>query len=449
MMQTRKTKYALVTAAAAAVTLIAGCSGGGTGTGTSSSAASNGVVTVTLASDAAPVNAKATQQVIALFEKSHPKIKVKFEPDNGTARQSSVLRIGQGDPSLDIASAEVGYQYQWYANGWITPVTKYFTKAELSTVVPHLIEGWTTADGQMLGIPTDNSGMWLAVNQDLLKQAGVTPPPTMKRDSLQATTSGVWTWEQVLAAAKQVKQKTGKTGLIFPGDQAWATLPLAEQLGAKATGPKGLTVQGYLDQPPWVDAMAKWKNFFVGGASKVADPAFSNDQFLAGNAAFQLSHDAVFDECKTVKKFDCDAAAQPYYQGGQKMVQSTNSGYVLNSKSPHQAQAAEFMKFVLLNPQASKILVAAPFFAGVPMLNAPFAAMMTDPTYKTFPNSVKVLGAWQSQNWPETPVKSPIGATFFTSLSDAYQSARTGAKSPQAAAATMYTEVSRELTKYH
>jgi ABC-type glycerol-3-phosphate transport system substrate-binding protein len=59
----------------------------------------------------------------------------------------------------------------------------------------------------MLGIPTDNSGMWLAVNQDLLKQAGVKPPPTMKRESLQATTSGVWTWEQVLAAAKQVSRR--------------------------------------------------------------------------------------------------------------------------------------------------------------------------------------------------------------------------------------------------
>jgi len=441
MMRAGKTRCA---PAAAAVTLIAACSGGGT----SGNATGNDVVTITLTSDAAPVNAKATQQVITLFERSHPKIKVKFEPDNGTARQSSVLRIGQGDPSLDIASAEVGYQYQWYANGWITPVTKYFTKAELSTVVPHLIEEWTTSDGKMLGIPTDNSGMWLAVNQDLLKQAGVKPPPTMKRESLQATTSGVWTWEQVLAAAKQVKQKTGKTGLIFPGDQAWATLPLAEQLGAKATGPRGLTVDGYLNKQPWVEAMARWKTFFVGGASQIANPNFSNDQFLAGNAAFQLSHDAVFDECKTVK-FDCDAAAQPYYQGGHKAVQSTNSGYVLNAKSPHQAQAAEFMKFVLLNPQASKILVAAPFFAGVPMLKTPFAAMMTDPKYKTFPNSVKVLGAWQSQNWPETPVKSPIGATLFTSLSDAYQSARTGAKSPQDAATTMYDQVSRELTKYH
>lgn len=67
-MRAGKTRCAL---AAAAVTLIAACSGGGT----SGNATGNDVVTITLTSDAAPVNAKATQQVITLFERSHPKIR--------------------------------------------------------------------------------------------------------------------------------------------------------------------------------------------------------------------------------------------------------------------------------------------------------------------------------------------------------------------------------------
>lgn len=179
---------------------LSACSGGSDSGGSPSSRA--GVVTITLVSNAGESNVKATNAVIALFEKSHPNIKVKFEPDTGTARQGSVLRIGQGDPTLDIGSAEVGYQYQWYANGWISPLTKYFTKAELDTIVPHLVDEWTSSKGEFLGVPTDNSGMWLAVNQDLLKKAGVAPPPTLKRGSVQQATAGVWTWEKVLAAAK-------------------------------------------------------------------------------------------------------------------------------------------------------------------------------------------------------------------------------------------------------
>jgi multiple sugar transport system substrate-binding protein len=433
--------YALLATAIAPLIALSACSG-------TSGDASNtpGTTTITLVSDGAPSNAKATNAVIALFEKSHPTIKVKFEPDTSTARQGSVLRIGQGDPSLDIASAEVGYQYQWYANGWISPVTKYFTKDELATVVPHLVSEWTDSKGQMLGIPTDNSGMWLAVNQDLLKQAGVTPPPTMKRDSLSATTGGVWTWEQVLAAAKQVEAKAGKVGLLFTSDQAWPTLPLAEQVGAKPTSPDGLTVKGYLDQQPWVDAMTRWKAFFADGASQITNPEWTNSQFLAGDAAFQLSHIAVSDECAQAT-FDCDAAAEPYYQGGKPVVQSVNSGWVLNSKSPHQAEAAEFMKFVLLNPDASKALVNGPFFAGIPMLRAPLDAMQSDPAFQKFPASVKVLGAWQSENWPEEPVKSPVGGTLFTSITDAYKASRTGALTPQEAVAKMTDQVDRALAK--
>lgn len=448
-MRTAVNRLRLITAFIVPAVLFSGCSSSSSSgtTAASGSSSPGATTTISLVSDGSPANAKATRSVIALFEKSHPNIKVIFQPDTGTARQGSVLRIGEGDPSLDIASAEVGYQYQWYASGWITPITKYFTPAELSTVVPHLVAGWTDSKGELLGIPTDNSGMWLAVNQDLLKQAGVTPPPTMKRDSLSATTSGVWTWEQVLAAATQVKQKTGKTGLLFPTDQAWPTLPLAEQLGALPTSPDGLTVKGYLDQQPWVDAMTKWKAFFAGGAAQITNPEWTNDQFLGGGAAFQLTHVAVSTECTQVK-FDCDAAAQPYFKGGRKMTQSVNSGWVLNSKSQHQAQAAEFLKFVLLDPAASQALVDGPFFAGIPMLSKPLTAMQTGPASKKFPTSVKVLVSWQSENWPEVPVKSPVGATLFTSLTDAFKNVRTGAASPEGAVSTMTDQVQRALSKY-
>lgn len=451
-MRSSNKRLGLVAAIAIPMIVLSACSSSSpTPSGPSSSSGPSTVsapVTITLVSDGGTANSKATNAVIALFEKSHPNITVDFQPDTGNARQGSVLRIGQGDPSLDIASAEVGYEYQWYANGWIVPITEYFTQDELATVVPHILAEWTNADGELLGIPTDNSGMWLAVNQDILKAAGVTPPPTMKRDSLDAVTSGVWTWEQVLVAARQVQEKTGKIGLVFPGDQAWATLPLAQQLGAETTSPDGLTVKGYLDQQPWVDAMAHWKAFFVDDVGQVANPEWTNDQFLAGEVAFQLSHVAVSDECATVT-FDCDAAAEPYYEGGKPVTQSVNSGWVINSKSSHQAEAAEFMKFVLLDPEASQALVDGPFFAGITMLKEPLAAMKTSADYQTFPNSTKVLVAWQSENWPEVAVKSPVGGTIFTAVWDALKNVRTGAATPEQAVATMADQVDRELAKYN
>lgn len=441
-MQRRVTKYGLSAAAIVSLITLSACSS------SPGSTSSDGTVTITLVDDSSPQNQIAEKKLISLYEASQSKIKVKFEPANGAnAEQGAIVRLGQGDPTLDIAQDEVGYQFQWYKDGWITPLTPYFTKSDLAKVDSHLVKGWTTSDGQFLGIPMDNSTMWLAVNQDLLKQAGVTPPPTMKRGGLASTTSGVWTWEQVLAAAARVHAKTGKTGLLFPADETWVLQPMGQQLGGRVTSPDGLKVKGYLDQSPWVKLATKWKSFFANDVSQITNPTWTNDQFIAGDSAFALSHLGAFALCKQAK-FDCDAAAEPYFQGGKKVVQSTDLGWVVNSKSQHIKEAADFLKFTLLNDGAQEALVKNDFSAGMPMLQKDLDAMKTNPAYQTFPGSIKLLGAWQFQNWPEDPTVSPAGATIFTSISDAYKDVRVGAATPEQAVQKMTSQVERALVRY-
>jgi ABC-type glycerol-3-phosphate transport system substrate-binding protein len=412
-----------------------------------SDTSSGGVTTITLVGDSGPANVKTQQKIIDLFEAEHPDIKVKFEGATGVdAEQGSILRLGQGDTSLDVATTEVGYEYQWFKDGWISSLTPYFSEEELAKVDDHLVKN-ETFDGEFLAIPVDNSTMYLAVNQDLLAQAGVTPPPTLKRDGLEATTAGVWTWEDVLAAATTVKEKTGKTGLLFPNDETWILAPMAQQLGGEASSPDGLEVKGYLDQEPWVDLATRWQNFFKGDVSQITNPEWTNDQFLAGDAAFALTHIGGYSICADAA-FDCDAAAQPYFEGGEKKVQSTGIAWALNSKSQHKKEAAEFMKFALLNEDAQKAFVDGNYFAALPMLKDDLKAMETDPQYQEFPKQVRLLGAWQFQNWPEEALVSPANATIFTSVSDAFQDVRVGAATPEDAVKKMTDKVDRDLARY-
>jgi multiple sugar transport system substrate-binding protein len=397
--------------------------------------------------DSGPANVVTQKKIIALFEKSHPTIKVNFQGATGSnAEQGSILRLGQGDPSLDIVTTEVGYEYQWLKLGWIQSLTPYFTKAELAKVEPHLIAN-ETFKGQFLAIPVDNSTMWLTVNEDLLKQAGVTGPPTLKKNGLAGTTSGVWTWEQVLAAATQVHAKTGKTGILFPADETWVLAPMAQQLGGYATDATGLKATGYLDSKAWVDLATKWKAFFAGNVSQITNPTWTNDQFIAGDSAFSLTHIGAYNICEQAK-FTCDAAAQPYFAGGKKIVQSTGIAWALSSKSPHPKEAAEFLKFALLDEGAQKALVNGDYFAAIPELNTDLAAMETDPAYQKFPLEVRLLGAWQEKNWPEKPMISPANATVFTSVSDAFKDVRVGAATPEQAMQTATATVERELKRY-
>lgn len=440
----RRRRLASLALATAAVVGLASCSSG-SGDDGGSGGATQTTITFSGASD--PTFMAAQMKVIELFEQAHPEINVEFEPAPGIdAEEGAILRLGQADTSLDIVTTEVGYEYQWFKNGWIASLTPYFTPEELGQVDEHLVAN-ETFDGQMLAIPTDNSTMWLAVNQDLLKEAGVTPPPTMKRGDLKAVTDGVWTWEQVLEAGKKVQEKTGKTGIIFPNDETWILAPMGQQLGGKVASDDGLQVKGFLDQQPWVELAQKWKTFFAGDVSAIATPEWTNDQFVAGESAFQLSHIGGYKLCEDAK-FDCDAAAQPYFEGGQKVVQSTGIGWALNNASEHKEQAAEFMKFALLDPGAQKALVDGTYFAAIPMTKAGLAEMEADPAYQEFPLSIRRLGAYQFQNWPSKALNSPANATIFTAVSDAFVNVRVGAQTPEEAVAEMTDKVERDLSKY-
>jgi multiple sugar transport system substrate-binding protein len=411
------------------------------------SGAAQDVTTITFAGDGSATFMAAQLKVIDLFEAAHPNIKVKFEPAPGVdAEQGAILRLGQGDTSLDGVTTEVGYEYQWFKNGWLESLTPYFTQDELAQIDPHLLDN-VTFDGQMLSTPMDNSTMYLAVNQDLLKQAGVTPPPTLKRNTLQETVDGVWTWEQVLEAGRKVQEATGKTGILFPNDETWILAPMGQQLGGKMFSPDGLEVKGYLDQQPWVDLATRWGRFFENNTSAITTPEWTNDQFLAGESAFALTHIGGYAICAQAA-FDCDAAAQPYFEGGKKVVQSTGIAWALNAASQHKAEAAEFLKFALLDPGAQQALVDGDYFAAIPMTKAGLAAMEADPAYQEFPKQVRLLGAYQFQNWPQEMYRSPANATFFTSMSDAFENVRTGAQTPEQAVADMTSKVDRDLAAY-
>lgn len=439
-MQRRTRRIAIAIAAIIPLLALSACSASGGGS-------SDGKVTISLVGDSGPANVVTQKKIIALFEKSHPNITVKFEPATGSnAEQGSIVRLGQGDKTLDIATTEVGYEYQWYKQGWIQSLTPYIDKAAQAKVDPHLIAN-ETFKGQLLAIPMDNSTMYLAVNQDLLKQAGVTGPPTLKKDGLASTTSGVWTWEQVLAAATKVHDVTGQTGLLFPADEAWPDVPMAQQLGGEASSADGLQVKGYLDQKPWVELMTKWKAFFANDVSEITNPTWTNDQFEAGKSAFALTHIGGYDVCAQVK-FTCDAAAEPYFAGGKKIVQSTGIAWALNSKSQHPKEAGEFLNFALTNPAAQKILIDGDYFAAIPILKTQIAAMSTDPKYKQFPESVKVLGSWQEQHWPEKMMISPANATEFTAISDALKNVRVGAQTPEQAVQAMTATTDRALDEF-
>lgn len=414
---------------------------------TAESGDDGGVTTITFSGASDPTFMEAQLELIKRFEAKNPDIKVNFEPAAGVdAEEGAILRLGQGDPSLDVVTTEVAYEYQWYTEGWIEPLTEYVTEEELEQVDQHLVDN-ETFDGEFLAVPVDNSTMYLAVNYDLLAEAGVEGPPGLQRNAFDEVVDGVWTWEQVIDAARTVKETTGKTGLLIPNDETWILAPIGQQLGGEIASEDGMEVKGYLDGEPWVDLATRYKSWFEGGAADITNPEWTTDQFLAGESAFQLAHIGDFALCADAS-FDCDAAAQPHFEDGEPKVQSNGIAWAMNAASEKKEASAEFLKFVLLDPEAQDALVAGNYFAAIPWQMEALDAINEDPAYEEFPLSVKRLGAYQFQNWPSESIKTPAAATVFTALSDAFLDVRVGAASPEEAVASMTDRVDRDLAAY-
>jgi multiple sugar transport system substrate-binding protein len=430
----------LVTLAVAPLVLLAGCGGG-------DDDEAGGVTTITFAGASDETFVKAQLEAIKRFEAENPDIKVEFEPAAGVdAEEGAILRLGQGDTSLDLVTTEVGYEYQWYTEGWVEPLTPWLSEEELSQIDQHLVDN-ETFDGEFLAIPTDNSTMYLAVNYDLLEQAGVEGPPALQRNDFQEVVDGVWTWEQVIEAARQVKAETGKTGLLIPNDETWILAPLGQQLGGETTSPDGLEVEGYLDGDPWVELATRYESWFEGGAADITNPEWTTDQFLAGESAFQLTHIGDYAMCADAD-FTCDAAAQPYFEDGQPAVQSTGIGWAMNAASEHKDEAAAFLKFILLDDKGQSALIDGNYFAAIPWQIDDLEELNTSAKYEKFPLSVKRLGAYQFQTWPSEAIRSPATASIFTAMSDAFLDVRVGAASPEEAVDAMTDRVERDLSAY-
>jgi multiple sugar transport system substrate-binding protein/sn-glycerol 3-phosphate transport system substrate-binding protein len=128
------------------------------------------------------------------------------------------------------AVAQVGWAFlDYFANNfsYIPPQTiiaQAFPEDEhflTDHFLPNILELAKNSDGVQVGIPYSISTPVLYINQDLLSSAGLSP-------------GGPKTWEEVIAFAKTIKDKTGKYGFYMqePADN-WATQALIESNGAR------------------------------------------------------------------------------------------------------------------------------------------------------------------------------------------------------------------------
>jgi multiple sugar transport system substrate-binding protein len=147
------------------------------------------------------------QNVVDAFEVAHPTIHVAYRPIDDYQSEME-QRFAAGDPP-DVFYVDSSVAPRWIAQGFLQPLHGFATKSGFDTshFFPVLRRAFEGPGGQPYGFPKDWSPLAMFTNDDLLARAGVAPPTT---------------WEELRAAAEQIRAATGVTPICLSAD--WARL---------------------------------------------------------------------------------------------------------------------------------------------------------------------------------------------------------------------------------
>ena len=176
-------------------------------------------------------------------------------------------------------------------NGQLANLTKY-AEAEpyYKDFNPAVIAEGIDSKKQVIAIPTAAYAQALSYNRQLFSEAGLNPnkPPT--------------TWAQLEADAKQISQKTGKTGYAEMGASdntaGWILTTLTDALGGRMETGIGANAKATFNNPAAVQALNILKTMRWGDNSMGSNFGLSwgtsNQAFAAGQVGMFISGSDVY-----------------------------------------------------------------------------------------------------------------------------------------------------------
>ncbi|MGA5275771.1 ABC transporter substrate-binding protein [Streptomyces cellulosae] len=171
----RKATFAL---AAASLTLLTTACTGQSGSGATDDP--NAETTLTFWHGwSAPSEVKAVQQVIDLFEKAHPNIKVKVVGNINDDKLNQALRAGGSNGPDVVSSFTTSNVGKFCSSGAFLDLKPFIeeSKLDLEATIPKPMLDYTQFEGTRCALPLLGDAYGLYYNKDAFKKAGITQPP--------------------------------------------------------------------------------------------------------------------------------------------------------------------------------------------------------------------------------------------------------------------------------
>ncbi|HXM71322.1 MAG TPA: extracellular solute-binding protein, partial [Thermoanaerobaculia bacterium] len=221
---------------------------------------------------------------VAEFEKANPTINVKPVDYNWTAPTfAAKLAAGTLPTVFEVPFTDARTLGD---NGQLADITPYVKKLPyFSKYNPAVLAEGTDAKGQIIALPKGAYAQALHYNRALFSQAGLNPnkPPT--------------TWTQLRADAKQIAQRTGKTGYAEMAKDdntaGWILTTVVYSLGGRMETGTGTSAKATLDNPKTIQALnllkaMRWTDNSMGSNFEYSWGDI-NQAFAAGTIGMYIS----------------------------------------------------------------------------------------------------------------------------------------------------------------
>ena len=325
----------LVSLAASVALGLSACSGGGGGAGDEGAAAEEGG-TIAFANWQwlEPGRAETIFNAVNGYTQENPKAKIKKVSITRESYEKTLsTQIGAGG-GPDVFIIPDTYFPELASSGALEPLDGVLADEDEARLTS-ANEDWKY-DGQQLGFVWESVPYALFWNEEILDKAGVEPPTTP---------------DELIAAAKQIKSKTGKTGFAVRhqmNEEApwWIDHSNWEYgYGGQWSDGEKLTI----NSPENVQAETDFKRMYDSGAFSVGDDASTyRSKFAAGEIGMVIDNSSALlttlAESKDVTSEQVGASALPF--------PTENSAYAgfgigINANSEHKALAKDFVRWML------------------------------------------------------------------------------------------------------
>lgn len=292
------------------------------------------------------------RQMIPLFEKTHPDIRVslQLEPFSDYDTKLAALFASGNPPDIWTTWGSNGIG-AYHARSMPLDLTPLMRKYHFQTTgIPKNLLSYSNFGGQQYGIPFDSLGTYIFYNKTLFKKAGLQDPPYSWNDK-------AWTVSKLIADAKAItKNGTNPTKAVWGLLGAQDNFGMSEMLlwGTPPFSPtKGFATKANLDSPVaqrtytmWTNMMYKWH----------IEPSYSYQQTYGnGNAPalFNVNRIGMIWiggwELATLTGAGAHApqwGIAPVPWGTSDQAPTFTDVWMIAKESPHPDQAFQFIQFL-------------------------------------------------------------------------------------------------------